>query len=122
MIVISVGVIVAAASWGTIPGWLTLVSLLAVAAILVRGGAGQAVEGLQATNRELQRQIHVLEGKVGDLSKENAELRGRTDVTLALAPFMTWAESHEKHAERRSIATLAVLDMIAKSLGKERDD
>ena len=105
--------------WGTLPGWLAVVGVVALGLILLRGGAGTAVEGLQATNRELQRQIHELRDKVDTLTAENAELRGRTDVTLALAPFMVWAESHEKHAERRSVAILDVLEMIAKELGKE---
>ena len=115
---VSLGVI-AAANVGTIPGWLTLVVLLAVAFILIRGGAGQAVEGLQATNRELQRQIHELQRQVETLSKENAELKGRTDVTVAIAPLIEWSVHHEARAQERHDGTLKVLDLIASRFGKE---
>ena len=119
MIVLAAGALAAGWNWGTVPGWLTLVSLLAVAFILVRGGAGQAVEGLQATNRELARQIHVLEEKVSALSKENAELRGRTDVTVAIAPLIEWSVNHETRAQQRHEGTLTVLELIAQRFGKE---
>ena len=119
MTLIVVGGLVAAASWGTIPGWLTLVSLLAVGFMLIRGGAGQAVEGLQATNRELQRQIHVLQEQVRELTKENSELRGRTDITVALTPILEWSVNHEQRAQERHAGTLRVLDLIAAQFGKE---
>jgi len=111
----------AGAVWGTLPGWLTLVSLLAVAVILVRGGAGTAVEGLQATNRELQRQIHELQSKVADLTNENAELRGRTDVAVVVAPVIEAVRAHEVSAAKRSDRTLTVLDLIAQRLGKDAE-
>ncbi len=119
MTLIVLGVLVAAASWGTIPGWLTLVSLLAVGWMLIHGGAGQAVEGLQATNRELQRQIHVLQEQVRELTKENSELRGRTDITVALTPILEWPVNHEQRAQERHAGTLRVLDLIAAQFGKE---
>lgn len=111
----------AAASWGTIPNWATLIALLAFGLMLIRGGAGQAVEGLQATNRELQRQISVLQEKVHELTKENAELRGRTDVAIALTPIIDWSTQHETRAQDRHDKTMVVLDLIAQRLGKEHD-
>ena len=87
----------------------------------MRGGAGQAVEGLQATNRELQRQIHVLQEQVRELTKENAELRGRTDVTVAIAPLIEWSVSHETRAQERHDGTLKVLDLIASKFGRESE-
>ena len=112
----------AAATWGSLPAWLTAAAVAALAYVLVRGGAGQAVEGLQATNRELQRQITELKGKVDDLTAENAELRGRTDVALAIAPAVVAVKEHELQAARRSERVLTVLDLIAKRLGKDGDD
>lgn len=118
----SYGVVAAtSAPWGTLPGWLTLVGVFVVAVILMRGGAGQAVEGLQATNRELQRQIHDLQSKVEGLTTENAELRGRTDVTIAIAPLIEWSVHHELRAQERHNGTLHVLELIASKFGKESD-
>ena len=113
--------VAATAAYGTLPGWLTLVGVVAVAFILMRGGAGQAVEGLQATNRELQRQIHELQRQVETLSKENAELKGRTDVTVAIAPLIEWSVHHEARAQERHDGTLKVLDLIASKFGRESD-
>ena len=112
----------ASSVWGTLPGWLTLLGMAALGWILLRGGVGTAVEGLQATNRELQRQISELQRKVEGLTKENAELRGRTDVALAIAPVIQAVTTHEREAAKRAVAMLDVLDMIATRLGKEPDD
>lgn len=109
-------------SWGTVPGWATLVVLLIVGWIMLRGGAGQAVEGLQATNRELQRQITELQTQVTGLTNENAELRGRTDVAIVMKPVIEAVTSHERQAERRSAAMLSVLDLIATRLGKDDEE
>lgn len=113
--------LVSAVNYGTLPGWLTLMGVCALAWILVRGGAGTAVEGLQATNRELQRQITELKDKVDTLTKENAELRGRTDVALAIEPVVSAVKNHEQQAAKRSEAMLDVLDMIATRLGRDED-
>lgn len=109
-------------AWETLPVWVAVVAVVALAYTLIRGGSGTAVEGLQATNRELQRQITELKQDVSALTKENAELRGRTDVTLAIAPLISWSENHERNAAKRSEAMLDVLDMIATRLGKETEE
>lgn len=111
-----------AANWGTVPGWATLLALLGVGWIMVRGGTGTAVSGLQATNRELQRQISELKDDVKRLTAENAELRGRTDVALVIEPVVSAVKNHETHAAKRSEAMLDVLDMIATRLGKEHEE
>lgn len=108
--------------WGTLPGWLTLLSLVAVGFILWRGGAGTAVEGLQNTNRELERQIHALQAQNEAQAKEIAELRTKTDVTLALAPLLEWSTNHETRAQQRHEGTMNVLELIAERLGKETDE
>jgi hypothetical protein len=108
--------------WGTLPSWLALLGMIGLGVILLRGGVGTAVEGLQATNRELQRQISELQQKVDGLTKENAELRGRTDVALAIEPVIRAVRTHEEQAAKRSVAMLDVLDLIATRLGKEPDD
>lgn len=105
------------------PNWiiviLLLVGLIAAAVVSLRGGTGTAVAGLQATNRELERQVHTLTEKVHQLEKENAELRGRTDVSAQIAPVLAALQDHETHASARSDAMLAVLNLIASRLGPE---
>lgn len=105
------------------PGWATaaliLVGLLGGAIVALRGGGGTAVAGLQATNRELERQVHTLTEKVHVLEKENAELRGRTDVAAQVAPLMQSMKDHEVNAASRSESMLAVLHLIARQLGPE---
>lgn len=116
-------IIFAATSVGNLPAWITagiaMVGLFAGAIIALRGGTGTAVAGLQATNRELERQVHTLTEKVNALEKENAELRGRTDVSTQIAPVLQALEAHERHAASRSEATLAVLNLIASRMGPD---
>lgn len=109
----------AATDWASIPSWVAVASVVAFAFVLLRGGSGQAVEGLQATNRELQRQITVLQEQVHELTRENAELKGRTDVTVAIAPLLEWSANHEKRAQERHEGTLKILDLIAGKFGEE---
>lgn len=117
----------AAIQWGTLPGWLTLAALVGAAFWLPRrGGSGPAIESLEANNRVLEKRVHELEqqGKVD--AGIIAELRGRTDVTLALAPIVEWSTAHEVRAQQRHEAmlrgqdgTLKVLDLIAHRLGDD---
>lgn len=104
---------------GTIPGWLTLITILAIAWAMIRGGTGTAVAGLQDTNRELVRQIEERKVKELVLEKENAELRGAKDVTVAILPVLIALEKHEDRAAERSVKTLKILDLIAERLGPE---
>lgn len=106
---------------GSIPGWLTLIVLLAVARLMLRGGTGTAVAGLTDTNRELERQVHERDAKLHAQDLQIAELRGAKDVTIAILPVLTALENHEKRASERSVATLTVLDLIANRLGPDRD-
>lgn len=109
-----------AVSWvGTLPAWLTFLGVLAAAYVIWRGGGGTALTTLQTANRILERRVHELEKEQAALRTENAELRGRTDMALAIQPFMAWAESHETHAADRHERTLVVLDLIAARIGPE---
>lgn len=121
----------AAVSWGTLPGWLTLVALVGAAFWLPRrGGGGPAIASLEANNRVLEKRVHELEQQ-GKLDAQTiAELRGRTDVTLALAPIVEWSGRHEERAQQRfegserraderQTAMLDLLGMIAGKLGPE---
>lgn len=106
---------------GTFPGWATLVTLIVVGRLLVRGGSGQAVSGLQDTNRELVRQVH-------ELQKQNTDLRGRvraleakTDVAQALVPVVDALSHHEVRAQERHSGTLLILERIAEKMGPDTE-
>lgn len=108
------------ASWfGTLPGWLTVASVLIAAWLIYRGGGGTALDTLATANRILEGRVRELEKDQAALKAENGELRGRTDVTLALGPLVAWTTQHEQHAQERHVATLNVLQLVADRLGPE---
>lgn len=104
---------------GTLPGWLTVIAVVTAAWIFYRGGGGTAVSGLSDTNRELERQIKVGEGKLSALERVNAELRAEKDVTVAIMPVLETLRMHEERAQERHERMLVVLDLIAQRLGPD---
>lgn len=86
---------------------------------LWRGGGGTALETLQLANRVLEVRVKDLEAVVVRLTAENAALAARTNFVLALQPIMTWADTHEAQAAKRSESMLTVLDLIAAKLGAD---
>lgn len=108
---------------GTLPTWILVVLALAIAWRVSRGGGGAAVSELATANQvleqRLQRAREELGGEVRDLRVENAELRGRTDVTIAIAPVIEALSAHELRAQERHDGSLRVLDLIAQKLGPE---
>lgn len=46
-----------------------------------------------------------------------AELTGKTDMAMAIKPFMEWATLHELRASERHDKTLVVLNLIAERMG-----
>lgn len=111
----------AAITWGNIPGLLTAVALAAAAWSFRRGGGGTAISSLEAANRVLEKRVHDLEQQSREKDKELAELRGRTDVSLAMRPLLDMTSKHEAHAQERHERTLIVLDLIAQRLGSDHD-
>jgi hypothetical protein len=113
----------AASVAGTIPTWILVAMALFVAWRVSRGGAGSAVSELTAANHVLEQALTRDRDKFGaeirDLRIENGELRGRTDVAIALMPVIEWTTVHEKRAQERHDATIVVLGLIAKRLGPE---
>jgi hypothetical protein len=105
--------------FGTLPAWLTVALVVGAAWSFRRGGGSTAISSLEIANRVLEKRVHDLEeaGRLKD--RELAELRGRTDVALALAPLIEWSSQHEQRAAERHVATLNVLDLIARRLGPE---
>jgi hypothetical protein len=114
----------------TTPIWLPLLAIIvgvpfsiitiAGAWALWRGGGGTAITSLQATNRILEERVKTLEDQSREKDRLIAELKGRTDVTLAitpaLAPILDWTHAHEARAQERHEATLAVLQLVADRL------
>jgi hypothetical protein len=113
----------AATVWGTLPTWILVGMALFVAWRVSKGGAGSAVSELSAANQVLERSLTDTRDRLGaeirDLRIENGELRGRTDVAIALMPVIDWTQMHEKRAQERHDATIVVLDLIAARLGPE---
>jgi hypothetical protein len=113
-----VGLLVASAI-GTVPAWLTFLGVLGAAFVIWRGAGGTALQTLQTANRVLERRVHELEKERLSDKSEIAELRGKTDMALAVKPFMEWATMHELRAAERHEKTLVVLDLIAERIGPE---
>jgi biopolymer transport protein ExbB/TolQ len=120
--------------WGSIPTWALFVLALVVAWRVTKGGAGSAVSELSKANEVLTQRVHDLGAEVRDLKIENAELKARTDVTLAIEPAVQLVidstraalADHEARAIERHQSQLAsgdkqltVLGMIADRLGAE---
>jgi hypothetical protein len=109
-----------ATTWiGSIPSWALLAVALAAAWRVTKGGGGSAVSELSRANEVLTNRVHELGGEVRDLRVENAELKGRTDVTLALTPLLEWSGNHEQRAQDRHDQTMVILSLVAKGLGQE---
>ena len=104
---------------GTVPAWLTVAAVVIGGYVIWKGGGGTALNTLQTANQVLERRVHDLEQQALGDAKMIAELKGKTDMALAVQPFMTWAETHEERAAIRHEKTLIVLDLIAARIGPE---
>lgn len=113
----------AATVFGTLPNWILVALALIVAWRVSRGGGGAAVSELSESNKVLERKLQevrdTMGGEIRDLRIENGELRGRTDVAVAIGPVLEWTLKHELRAQERHDATLRVLDLIAARLGPD---
>jgi hypothetical protein len=72
-----------------------------------RFGTAGALGELETANRVLQNRVHELHESDERKTHEIAELRARTDVSLALAPLLEWTVSHETRAQERHDHALA---------------
>ena len=108
------------AQWiGTLPGWLTVAAAIGAGYVLWKGGGGTALATLQVANQVLERRVHELTTANTELTAQVAELRGKTDMALAVRPFMEWAQTHEDRAAERHKATVTVLELLAERLGAD---
>jgi len=113
-------VLFVAGELGTLPGWLTFIGVAFACVIFWRGGGATAISSLEAANRVLEKRVHDLESQVNEDAKTIAELRGRTDVSIALKPVIEASAQHEVRAQERHDKTLVVLDLIAERLGPDQ--
>jgi hypothetical protein len=111
---------------GTLPGWLTFAGVILAAWIFYKGGGGTAISSLQAANTVLEKRVHDLETQARHDNATIAELRGRTDVSIALKPILEWTVHHEARAQQRheeqmklQTANVTILEMVADRLGPE---
>jgi hypothetical protein len=107
-------------------GWLALIPLVAVGWVVWRGGGIAALSTLRTANEVLEKRNDSLEERVDELERLRAEdqstiaeLRGRTDVSIALMPLASELAGHEAAAERRNEKILTVLNLIANRLGPD---
>lgn len=109
--------------FGSLPGWITLAVLVAGFYVFVRGGGGVALGHLKDANEILTQTISEQDTKLREAEREISELRGRTDVSIAIAaamgPIVEWSSSHEMRAQERHEKTMVVLDLIANRLGPD---
>lgn len=104
---------------GTVGQYLTVLAVVAVAWIVYRGGGSAALGILRDANEVLEGRVRELERLRASDVETIAELRGRTDVTLALAPLALAAEHHEARAQVRFERSMDVLGLIADRLGPD---
>lgn len=71
---------------------------------------------MERANRILERAVETLRERVDHLERENSELKGRTDVAIAIERSMA---SHEERAQARFEQTAVILGLIAQRLGPD---
>jgi hypothetical protein len=104
---------------GTIPGWLTLVSVIALAWTLWKGNAGSAVSVLRDANQVLAGRVRELETTTKKQAGVIGALEQRTNLEPIAASVVEQFVLHEKRAQQRHEAQLLIAEMIAKRLGPE---
>jgi hypothetical protein len=80
---------------------------------------GTALTTVRVANEVLERRVRDLEQESRHDKAEIAELRGRTDVTVAIGPLLTWTTEHELRAQERHSGIVNVLELIASRLGPD---
>jgi hypothetical protein len=109
-----------AAGWvGTLPGWLTLGTLLALGVLLRGGQLGPALGYLREANATLTDENRALHKKVVELEAEKVRLTARTDLAPMQTLMLEQARSNEERAQARFERTVTILDLIAERMGAD---
>jgi tRNA A37 N6-isopentenylltransferase MiaA len=112
---------VVALSFGTLPQWLTVFSILALGIPIVRGATGIAVKSLRDEKHELERLTREQAEKIRVQTAEIMELRATRDLAPVQSAMVEAMGQHEQRAADRAEKVLAVLDLIAARLGPNAD-
>ena len=125
---------IAAAFIADAPSIILMLGLISAAWYFRKGGGGTALESLETANRVLEKRVHELEDNVRMLETKQtndeltiAELRKRTDVSLAIQPLSElitaheateykWSEVAESRAAERHQQAMGVFERIAAQL------
>jgi TolA-binding protein len=91
---------------GTIPGWLTLVSLAVVGYYVVRGQAGPALTIMRETNRVLTERVQDLEAQLAVNRSRITELEGTRSLEVIGEQITAAFDAQRERAERRLDAVL----------------
>ena len=119
---------------GSVAGWITAIFVVTGFIVFLRGGGGIALTHLREANEVLTETVKNQETKLHEQDRELSELRGRTDVSIAIAsalvPILEWSSSHETRAQERHDTMLSqakeqhdgamrILELIAARLGPD---
>lgn len=108
---------------GSVAGYLTLAALLVGLYLFYKGGGGVALGHLRDANSVLTDALAAQADKLSHAERELSELRGRTDVSIAIAaaigPISEWSASHEQRAQARHEAQMVIMELIASRLGPD---
>lgn len=111
----------AAAWYGTVPNWLTVIAIAGLVVLLRGGQLGPALGYLREANSTLADENRQLQHKVRELEAEKVLLVARTDLAPMQTLMIEQAKAHEDRAQGRYEATLKILDLIADRLGPDTD-
>lgn len=120
-------------TFGTLPGWLTLLALVAGIWKISQSGGGAAVSELSEANKVLADRLQSTRDEMGseirDLRVENAGLKAKTDITIALAPLVTDLKAHEERSQERATVLIETgkaiqhaLESLAEAWGHDTFD
>lgn len=101
---------------GSLPTWLTLLTIVILGYYFVKGAGGTALNTLQTANEVLEKRVKALEAQAVEDKKTIAELRARSDLSIQLAPIVKWTGESDAREQERFDATAKVLAGISQAL------
>jgi hypothetical protein len=108
--------VILAYDWiGTLPGWLTVLGVVAAARYFVKGQGGAALSVLETANRVLTQRLQALETVVAERDIRIAELEARTSLEPLVASVAGEFANHEKRAQERHEEQLSLTRELVKA-------